>query len=205
MHMVTQATAWKGVTSARLEHGKPIVVERPKAGMWKPKRVEEKARQAARRDRKSRRRSKSAGRDARAGRISTPAEVEFTLERPPGFDDTSNPGLREEVRRLVVVEEAKAERGPVQQGRRVLGMRRVRAQHWNAMPEKMESMFGPVPKASGTDKWAWIEVLHRCGRFRSAYEAAWDAFRAGERDVEFPCGTWLMRGRFDMRCASSPP
>ena len=97
------------------------------------------------------------------------------------------------------------DRERVEQGRRVLGMRRVRAQHWNAMPETTESMFGPVPKASGDNKWARIEVLQRCGRFRSAYEAARDAFRAGERNVEFPCGTWMMRKRFNVRCASSPP
>ncbi len=204
-HLVTEATAWKGVTSARLEYGKPIAIERPKTGMWKPKRVEEKARQAAKKARNSRSGGKSAGRAARVGRIKTPERVEFTLERPPGFDEMSDAELRDEVRRLVVIEEAKAERERVEQGRRVLGMRRVRAQHWNAMPEMTESMFGPVPKASGDNKWARMEVLQRCAKFRSAYEAARDAYKSGERDVEFPCGTWLMRLRFNVRCASSPP
>ena len=35
-HLVTQATAWKGVTSTRLEYGKPTIVERPKTECGSP-------------------------------------------------------------------------------------------------------------------------------------------------------------------------
>ena len=90
-------------------------------------------------------------------------------------------------------------------GWKVLGMRPVTEQHWADFPDKTEPRFGTVPKASGSNKWARMEVLQRCARFQEAYAEARDAYVAGDREVEFPCGTWLMRRRFNVRCTASPP
>ncbi len=204
-HLVTRAGGWRGVTSARLEYGQPVTIERPRCGMWKPKRVAEKKRQHAKKEGGRRRRRKSAGRSAHAGRSKLPETVEFTLERPPGFDDLDDGQLRGEVRRRTKVLEDGAEAEREEKGWKVLGMRRVIAQHWADFPDSKEPRFGTVPAASGSSKWARMEVLQRCARFQRAYAEARDAYVAGEHGVEFPCGTWLMRRRFNVRCSNSPP
>ncbi len=202
-NLVVRAEQWKGLSSYHLEYGEKLVAKRPKRGLWSEKRLKaEAAAEAKRRGRKGR---KSAGRAKRRGRRVTPDEVSITLTRPPGFDEMSDEDLRDEVRRQVVVREAEAEDLRAEEGRRVLGMKRVRAQHWNDYPKKTENMFGPVPKASGKSRWAVLEALGRCAQFVAAYRRARGAFVAGDRDVEFPCGTWQMKKRFHVNCAASPP
>ncbi len=198
--LVTRADKWRGFTSARMAYGVPVVLERPKCGLWKPSRMNEERRQ----DAKAERQQKSAGRRRRRGRVVTPDRVELTLSRPPGFESMTAEALRDEVRRRVVVLEDQAERARRAEGRRVLGMRRVKAQHWSSYPERTESMFGPVPRASGSNKWARMERLQADGEFQASYRRARAAFVGGERDVEFPAGTWQMRRRFNVCCACPP-
>ncbi len=147
----------------------------------------------------------SAGRAKYVGRSKLPDTVELTLERPPGFDALTDERLREEVRRRTKLLEDAAEAEREQKGWKVLGMRRVAEQHWADFPDKTEPRFGTVPKASGSNKWARMEVLQRCARFQQAYAQAHDAYVAGDHGVEFPCGTWLMRRRFKVACSVSPP
>ena len=204
-HLVTRAEHWKGLTSAKLEYGEVIRVERPRFGLWStPKAVLERVhRRRSRRPRSARPRSHK--RAAYRGRWKTPDEVNLQLTRPKVHVDLSDTELREEVRRRMVRLEAKAEDERRTHGRRVLGMRRVAKQHWNDIPREREDMFGPEPKASGSSKWARIEVLQANRRFVTAYRAAVEAFMAGDREVVFPRGTWLMRRRYAVACATSPP
>lgn len=202
-NLVVRAEQWKGLTSYHLEYGDKLTATRPKRGLWSEKRRAAAA--AAQTKRRGRKRRKSTGRAKHRGRVVTPDEVSITLTRPPGFEEMIDADLRDEVRRQVVVREAAAEEKRAGEGRRVLGMKRVRGQHWNDYPRETESMFGPVPKASGKSRWAVLEALGRCARFIAAYRRARDAYLAGERDVEFPCGTWQMKKRFNVTCGASPP
>ncbi len=204
-HLVTRAVGWRGVTSARLEYGQSITIERPQCGMWKPNRLKEKKRQQGQKAGKLLRHRKSAGRAKYAGRSKLPEQVEFSLERPPGFGELNDTQLREEVRRRTEILEDKAEAERAKRGWKALGMRRVIEQHWADFPDKTEPRFGTVPKASGSSKWARMEVLQRCARFQQAYAKARDAYVAGDHGVQFPCGTWLMKRRFKVRCGASPP
>ena len=200
--LVVRADKWHGVTSCRMEYGEALTVERPKFGLWAPKRVATEQRQASKR---TRRRGKSSGRAKHRGRSKMPERVMLSLVRPSGFDSMGDAELRDEVRRRVVVLESEAEAKRAKDGRRVLGMRRVKAQHWNDYPRQTESMFGPVPKASGSNRWARIEALQRQSAFQRAYRTARQAFIDGVRDVVFPAGTWQMRERFNVRCAAATP
>ena len=42
-------------------------------------------------------------------------------------------------------------------------------------------------------------------QFLIAHEEARLAFARGEWDVEFPAGTYLMKERYNVRCAQAPP
>jgi len=49
-----------------------------------------------------------------------------------------------------------------------------------------------------------IEAAKELVEFRRAYREAWRRYRAGERDVVFPYGCYLMRVRHDVRVAAPP-
>jgi hypothetical protein len=135
--------------------------------------------------------------------VHTPDVVTLELVRPPLWPDKSDAQVRAEILRRVTVRENAAEKLRRADGRRVLGMKRVRAQHWSAMPTLREDMFGPVPKAAGS-RWARREAEQRDRAFVRAYREARARWKAGERDVEFPYGTFLLREMFDVRCAGPP-
>ena len=146
---------------------------------------------------------RSPGRRARA-KQTRPTAVTFMLVRPPVMKDATDAEVRKEILGRVAVAEAKAEAERSSTGRKVLGMKRVRQQHWNDLPPKRDDMSGPEPKAAG-NRWAVAEAARRSRTFLAQYREALAAWCDGERDVEFPCGTYLMRVRFAVRCGVAPP
>ena len=186
--LVAYARQWGGLTSYRLSYGETLTVERPNFGLWGKVRKHLMT---------------SPGRAARAGRTRTPDSVEFKLVRPPVWLDRSDEEVRAEVLRRVAVREAAAEAKRAAKGRRVLGMKRVRQQHWNDIPNSRDDMFGPVPKAAGS-RWAVREAKQRCRAFVREHREALVRWLDGELDVVFPYGTYLMRVRYRVRCAGPP-
>jgi hypothetical protein len=186
--LVSRARHWKGVTTARMRYGETITLKKPRYGLW--------ARPALRSKPKRRRDARS---PERRGRSTLPETVTFELARPPGFDDMSDDELRDNVlQRVEVIEEA-AQAKRNESGKKVLGMKRVRAQHFRAIPG-CEDMFGRQPTVSASDKWGRIEGIVRRRVFESAYKLARMLWLDGDRDAVFPNGTWLMRKRFGVRC-----
>ena len=49
-----------------------------------------------------------------------------------------------------------------------------------------------------------IEAAKEVVEFRDDYRACWRRYRAGERDIVWPYGTYLMRARHGMRVADPP-
>ena len=86
-----------------------------------------------------------------------------------------------------------------QEGKKVLGWRKVVAQHFLALPARPEAMFGRTPSFSASSKWARIAAAQVRDDFMKAYRKALKAFRNGKRQVLFPEGTWLMKVRFRVR------
>jgi REP element-mobilizing transposase RayT len=186
--LVNQAHQWGGLTSYPLSYGDKITIERPRFGLWSALRKHL---------------MRSRGRASRAGRTTTPETVTLELVRPPVWPDKSDAEVRAEVLRRVAARERAADKKRSEDRRRALGMKRVRAQHWAAIPSKREDLFGPVPRAAG-DRWARRAAEQRDREFERAYREARARWRSGERDVEFPFGTFLMREMFDVRCAGPP-
>ena len=57
---------------------------------------------------------------------------------------------------------------------------------------------------AGGSKWARIEALERLRTFIAGYREAWLQWRAGDRGVVFPCGTYGLRVYAGVCCAQAP-
>jgi putative transposase len=117
-------------------------------------------------------------------------EVELVLTRPKCFAGLSNA----EVLELVRADVARREALHAQTGK-AMGMAKVRKQGWESSPETFEPRRQMNPTIAGRNKWARIEALQRAKEWLVAYSDALAGFVGGEREVEFPRGTWHMRVR----------
>ena len=189
--LVTRARHWKGVTTMGMRYGQELVVRKPRYGLWAPKKAAPKRKKRRRKDARTR---------SKRDRSIMPSSAKFRLVRPPIFPDLSDDELRDLVLERVAVRENELELVRQHEGIKVLKMRNVQRQHWAAMPGA-EDFFGVRPTVSATDKWKRIEALQRKKTFEKAYAEARERWLGGERDVEFPAGTWLMWRRHAANCA----
>jgi putative transposase len=129
-------------------------------------------------------------------RENLPKFAKLVLTRPecPTIDDESfDERLRQKVRR---VEDEAAASGPA------MGMKKVLSQDWNHHPKSNEPRCELSPRVACLNKWARIAALQRSRDWLEAYAVARAAFVSGERDVEFPVGTWWMCVRLGCPCAA---
>jgi REP element-mobilizing transposase RayT len=122
-------------------------------------------------------------------RKSMPKMVELVLTRPAGFEGLSDAEVLELVRADVARREAE---------HRKLGKAARRKQEWWECPESLDPRCQLKPTVAGRNKWARIEALRRSKEWLTTYYDALRRFVGGERDVEFPRGTWQMCAR--LRC-----
>ncbi len=187
------------VASFGMRYGQVVKVPRPKAGLWAHDEPQGSGKKGGKKTR-----SMSAGRQKRRKPSKYPKVAELKLVRPPVMTDLSDDELRDEILARVDARELELIEQRRRSGKQVLGMKKVLAQHWAACPPKRKDLFTTVPNVSGRSKWARIEALQRRAEFLQAYARARDAFAAGDRDVAFPPGTWLMRRRYNVRCHPPP-
>jgi putative transposase len=131
-------------------------------------------------------------------RDSMPEEVELVLTRPAGFEGLSDA----EVLALVRADVARREALHRKQGK-ASRMRGVFEQQWWECPESFDPRRKLRPTVAGKNKWARIEALQRAGEWLAEYYEALERFVGGEREVEFPRGTWHMRVRLGCRVAAA--
>ena len=130
-----------------------------------------------------------------------PARYELVLREPPGLDAIE---CRERVlARVHEIEKESADRMR-REGRKWLGERRVLAQDPYDSPTTWEARRGLRPTFASRDKWKRIEAAQRRAWFLAAYRSALQRFRAGDRSVIFPHGTWLMERLYGCNCAPAP-
>jgi len=90
-----------------------------------------------------------------------------------------------------------------EEGKKFLGVDRVLAQKPTDTPWSKEPRRRLSPRLALRDKWRRIELLQRLKSFWREHKEARAAFIAGQRDVVFPAGTYLMRIQYDVRCAEN--
>jgi len=86
-------------------------------------------------------------------------------------------------------------------GQPPMGRRRILRQSPHSRPRRGEPRRKLNPRVAARDKWRRIELLQRLSLFVGAYSAARRRFLDGQRDVEFPRGTYWMRLRCGVLCA----
>jgi putative transposase len=128
--------------------------------------------------------------------------IEIRLVRPPVMQHLDDAELREEIRRCARGKAADAADARRRVGRRVLGTRRVERQSVHEHPQSPGPRRVPHPRPKKRETW-WLDGMgvpsrewvmqHRHAR------VAWDK---GDRGVVFPSGTYLMRVRYGVACAS---
>lgn len=187
-NLVARARHWKGTSSVRMRYGKPVVIRKPKLGLW-----------AGKRSHAKRRASQRSKRANYAARSKLPETAELIIDRPPILPNLSDEQLRAHIlKRLDGVEricEAKRQK----LGIRVIGFAKAATLHFLAIPQS-EEMFSLTPEFSASHVWERVALAAIRKKFLEAYYAAYELFAGGERGVAFPVGTWLMRRRFGVPC-----
>jgi REP element-mobilizing transposase RayT len=132
---------------------------------------------------------------------SMPERAQLVFSVPPGFESVEAFQAQVMARVNELEREAAAKREA--SGVEVLGARRVLKQKHNARPASLEPRRVLNPRIAAKDKWKRIETLGRLVSFLESHREALVCFCRGERNVLFPHGTYLMRVRFGVACASS--
>ncbi|WP_181234639.1 transposase [Enhygromyxa salina] len=192
--LVTKARHWKGVTTARMRYGDEVVVSKPKFGLWQVKKPPERRKKRKRPDARTR---------SKRDRSTIPKMATLRLVRPPVRPELSDDALRDLVLEQVAARENELELERQQAGKKVLKMRNVRTQHWATIPGA-EELFGVRPTVSAKVPAKRVAAIEAKKVFEAEYALARRRWLAGERDVEFPAGTWLMWRRHKARCAGAP-
>lgn len=133
-----------------------------------------------------------------------PAQVELTFHKPPQLEHLSMEEYRELVaRRLRKVEDELIAKRRAE-GRKVLGRRNVLRQSHEDSPKSLEPRRVRRPRLAAKSVWRRLEAIRRLKHFVKAYAEALAEWRNGNRNVEFPYGTYAMRVLHGARCAAAP-
>ncbi len=132
---------------------------------------------------------------------SMPEAKELVFSAPPGFESVE--AFRQKVIARVSELEQQAATERQQNGVTVLGPRRVLRQSHTNRPSSREPRRVLTPRVAARDKWKRIEAHGRLVGFIKKYGEALSKYREGDRTVVFPHGTYLMRVRFGVACASA--
>ncbi len=193
-HLVTRCKHWKATSSFSLKYGELSSSAKPAYGIW-----------ARKLEHLNRRESQRSGRAKYGGRSKYPSEAGLTLHPLPGHDleDGADGVELQRARQAVMEKLALAEDELIEERRssgiRVVSWRKAQSMHFNTMPAKGRELFGKNPMFACSTRERREAARLRIEAFYVAYSGALERFNAGERDVEFPRGTWLMVQRHNAR------
>ncbi len=131
-------------------------------------------------------------------RESGPTPTRATLElvaAPIGVADGDLVGV---IENAVAAREAQFRAKARAKGRGFLGRRAILAQRIADRPRTREPRRELSPRIACRNKWLRIEALQRCKEFVAVCREAWRRWCAGDHDVVFPDGTYLLARRFDV-------
>ena len=133
-----------------------------------------------------------------------PDKVEVEISRPDILPQLSDEELFVVLMRKVKERERELLAQAKEEGRRVLGMRRVLRRKHTDSPMSREPRFNLNPRVASRSKWQRIAALQRDKKWLAVYREAYERFCAGVREVLFPEGTYLMRVQYGVACAQAP-
>ena len=133
-----------------------------------------------------------------------PMEARVALDKPEQFADLTDEEFRQialkryEKREKEIHKAFKAER------RDFLGSRKARKQSPLDSPSTHERKRSMNPRIACRRKWPRVAAIERLKAFLHEYREALRQFRAGQRSVIFPPGTFWMRVHFGVACHAPP-
>jgi hypothetical protein len=133
-----------------------------------------------------------------------PAEVTLEMVRPPCFEGLDDEALAELIELRCQQKEQEARDEAERLGIDFLGRRAVRKQRRRSRPKSRDPRFGISPKVACKDQWRRIERLQANKAWKAEYCDCRDRWRAGDRDIVFPYGTYLYRVRHRVAVAERP-
>lgn len=185
-HLVGSAETWESVTSAKLDYGQTVTIQRPDYGLWSGAKNNNKGRM-------------NPHRAEYCGRIKCPAVASFRLVRPPCIDGSSPEQARTQVRKQVRTfeQEAREQREALAIG--VKGMKRVRKVRYYSSPSNREAHFETEPEVSGEDPELRRSIRNELRSFVNMYRNALDTYKRKGHAI-FPLGTWWMQRCLNANC-----
>ena len=133
-----------------------------------------------------------------------PAVATLEMSRPPGYDELSDDELAAVIENAIEEREASFRVKAQCEGKGFLGRRAVLRQSRYKRPATQAPRFGLSPRVACRNKWRRIERLRSHRDWLSAYASAFSRWIAGEREVQFPYGTYKMRVLHRVACEPAP-
>jgi len=133
-----------------------------------------------------------------------PDQVSLELSRPPGYDEYSDDELAAVLDAAIDRDEEKEREQAKEQSESFVGRKGVLSQSRYNRPRSHDSRFKVSPDVAAKDKWLRIERLSAKPEWLRSYRVARLRWIGGERDVEFPYGTYKLRVEFGVCCAPPP-
>jgi putative transposase len=129
--------------------------------------------------------------------------LEIRLVRPPVMLELDDAQLRAEIRRRARERARELATERLAAGTTVLGMRRVARQSINDSPQPRPALPSAAPPAPRTrTRWSLAAVGQRSYAFLRDYKKAMETWLEDRDEGVFPFGTYLMRVRYGVACAS---
>jgi len=134
-----------------------------------------------------------------------PESVELQVLRPRIFTSLSDAELYARLRDEVAARVRVAREEMAQSGRSFLGRESILRQVFDASPTTKAPRRNPSPRIAGRSSVERVAAIRRMCAFFSAYRAAWNEWRQGNRDAKFPAGTYALRIYARVTCAEAAP
>ena len=134
-----------------------------------------------------------------------PLEATLQLVRPPIYLELDTPELDALLAQAVGKRVRRARDEMRQAGKSFLGPKMVLRQAFSARPETPARRRNLSPRIACKATNHRVRALNDLVRFLARYREAWARWCNGDRDVEFPFGTYAMRVREGVRCESMVP
>lgn len=129
-----------------------------------------------------------------------PETATLKLVKPPALADLSDEECTALLKRAVEEKEAELRESIRAAGKKFLGRKRCLRISRTDQPSSDEEPNQLTPTFSATDRAQYKAALERRRAFLAEYRDAYRRWRAGDREVEFPPGTYWLRVYAGVRC-----
>ncbi|MFH1468416.1 MAG: hypothetical protein ABIO70_28765 [Pseudomonadota bacterium] len=131
-----------------------------------------------------------------------PESAVLQITRPPGFDHLSDDQFFDLLEQHVAEREDQIRSDFRSQGRRFAGVHALRRLKPTDSPNTREPRRKLNPRIACKDPGRRVEALDQLKAFETAYREALLRWRAGDKEVQFPLGTYYLRLHAGVKCRS---